>query len=477
MRQAAVVVGVLVLVAGAVVFMMRSGGSGSGTATPTSGEATQEPRADGVNVTPGGALDGPDAEALARLRAELEQAEPVAFRSDDQRYAEALAWVEANRPADRPYNEIEAKILALMDVIFDGEKRSAEWTMNQSQVEVEMIRALDADGDGQVSDDEVQMFIDENIAGMFNPIEHPYLKARLDSDGDGELSPQEMMRIGEVMGEGALAGVFDRAKLESWDADNDGQLSADERLAGEAAASVKAQELFGDMIAGMAAQGGTDATEAAKVFLGDPSLSPEAQAEARQAFYDEAGPEVARSMEMQRQMLLSQAASMDFMEAMRVDNLPSPDLKEMMAEMPQPSDPMTFDIDGDGQLAADEQAAQMESMQAYQEAVAQWGAEVTALRLKAQFENSVAQSDANSDGRMDADEWDTRIDRLTYEREERLFLRSYDLDGSGKIEGSELNRYVEWYQSGSQRADVNYDGAVDARDLETMAIRYQQQWR
>ena len=87
MRQAAVVVGVLVLVAGAVVFMMRSGGSGAGTATPTSGETTQEPRADGVNITPGGALDGPDAEALARLRAELEQAEPVVFRSDDQRYA------------------------------------------------------------------------------------------------------------------------------------------------------------------------------------------------------------------------------------------------------------------------------------------------------------------------------------------------------------------------------------------------------
>ena len=423
MRQAAMVVGVLVLVAVAAVFMMRSGGSGTGSATPTSTEAGEQSRADGVNVTPGGPIDGPDAEALAELRAELDRAEPVAFRSDDQRYAEALAWVEANRPADRPYNEIEAKILALMDVIFDGEKRSAEWTMNQSQVEVEMIRALDADGDGQVSDDEVQMFIDENIAGMFNPIEHPYLKARLDTDGDGNLSQREMMRIGEVMGEGALAGVFDRAKLESWDADNDGQLSADERLAGEA------------------------------------------------------GPEVAQGMEMQRQMLLSQAASMDFMEAMRVDNLPSPDLKEMMAEMPQPSDPMTFDIDGDGQLAEDEQAAQMESMQAYQEAVAQWGAEVTALRLKAQFENSVSQSDTDSDGRMDSNEWDARIDRLTYEREERLFLRSYDLDGSGKIEGSELNRYVEWYRSGSQRADVNYDGAVDARDLETMAIRYQQQWR
>ncbi|MFG0241162.1 MAG: hypothetical protein ACF8R9_00105 [Phycisphaerales bacterium JB054] len=477
MRQAAMVVGVLVLVAVGAVFMMRSGGSGTGNATPTSGEGGEASRADGVHVTPGGGLDGPDAEALAELRAELDRAEPVAYRSDDQRYAEALAWVEANRPADRPYNEIEAKILALMDVIFDGEKRSAEWTMNQSQVEVEMIRALDADGDGQVSDDEVQMFIDENIAGMFNPIEHPYLKMRLDTDGDGELSPQEMMRVGEVMGEGALAGVFDRAKLESWDADNDGQLSADERLAGEAAAAVKAQDMFGDMIAGMAAQGGAEASEAAKVLLGDPALSPEEQAAARQKFYDEAGPEVARGMEMQRQMLLSQAASMDFMEAMRVDNLPSPDLKEMMSQMPQPSDPMTFDIDGDGQLAADEQAAHTESMQAYQEAVAQWGAEVTALRLKAQFENSVAQSDTNSDGRMDADEWDTRIDRLTYEREERLFLRSYDLDGSGKIEGSELNRYVEWYRSGSQRADVNYDGAVDARDLETMAIRYQRQWQ
>ncbi|MFG0260340.1 MAG: hypothetical protein ACF8LK_08315 [Phycisphaerales bacterium JB041] len=477
MRQAAVVVGILVLVVVAITLLPRFDGSGSGPATPASNGAGAQSGPDSVHVTPTDGLEGADAEALARLREELEQAEPVDYRSDDQRYAEALAWVEANRPADRPYNEIEAKILALMDVIFDGEKRSAEWTMNQSQVEVEMIRALDADGDGQVSDDEVQMFIDENIAGMFNPIEHPYLKMRLDSDGDGELSPQEMMRIGEVMGEGALAGVFDRAKLEAWDADNDGRLSADERVAGEAAAAVKAQDLFGDMIAGMAAQGGADATEAAKLLLGDPALSPEEQAAARQKFYDEAGPEVAQGMEMQRQMLLSQAASMDFMEAMRVDNLPSPDLKEMMAQMPQPSDPMSFDIDGDGQLAADEQAAQMESMQAYQEAVAQWGAEVTALRLKAQFENSVAQSDTNADGRMDGDEWDARIDRLTYEREERLFLRSYDLDGSGKIEGSELNRYVEWYRSGSQRADVNYDGAVDARDLETMALRYQQQWR
>ena len=477
MRQAAIVVGVLVLVVGAVVFMMRSGGGGSGAATPTGAGANQPP-SQGMVVTPADdGLTGLDAEALERLQAELARAEPVAFRSDDQRYAEALAWVDANRPADRPYNEIEAKILALMDVIFDGEKRSAEWTMNQSQVEVEMIRALDADGDGQVSDAELEMFIDENIAGMFNPLEHPYLKARLDSDGDGELSSQEMMRIGEVMGEGALAGVFDRAKLEAWDADHDGQLSADERVAGEAAATVKAQDMFGDMIASMAGQQGAEAADAAKLLLGDPALSPEAQAEARQKFYDEAGPEVAQGMEMQRQMLISQAASMEFMEAMRVDNLPSPDLKEMMAEMPQPSDPMSFDIDGDGQLAEDEQAAQMESMQAYQEAVARWGSEVTAMRLKAQFENSVAQNDSNGDGRMDSDEWDTRIDRLTYEREERLFLRSYDLDGSGRIEGSELNRYVEWYKAGSPRADVNYDGAVDARDLETMAIRYQQQWR
>lgn len=473
MRNGMIVLGVVLVLGSVVFFMMQSGSGGQGGASPAGGPLTVE---EGGNAPTTPAAPSPDALALAELNAELAKAAPVEAKSDAERLAEARAWVEANRPADRPYNEIEAKILALMDVMFNGEKKSAEWTMNQSQMEVEMIRALDADGDGRVSDDEVQAFIDENIAGLFNPLEHPYLKAKLDTNGDGELQPEEMMELGSMMGEGALSGVFDRAKLEAWDADNDGVISGDERVAGEAAAIAKAQDMFGDMIAKMGeSAGGQEGGDAAKALLGDPSLSPEEQQAAREALYEEVGEQTAQMLEAQRQMMISQAASMEFMEAMRVDNLPTPDMKEMLADMPTPPDPMAFDIDGDGAFADDEMAARMQAMQDYQEAVARWGSELTAYRLKAQFDNSLAQSDTDGDGALSPGEWDERIGSLLVERDQRLFLQSYDLDGTGQVEAGELVSYLEWYRSGSLRADINYDGALDARDLETMAREFQSQ--
>lgn len=478
MRGGMVAAGLVVLVVGgAALFLFWGGPSGPG-ATKTAGET----RVEGSGAGSGAGTSGPASAdsgaadpALADLQSELAKAAPVAFKSDEERLAEARAWVAANRPADRPYNEIEAKILALMDVMFDGEKKSPDWMLNQSQIEVEMIRALDADGDGQVSDGEMQRFMDENIAGMFNPLEHPYLKAKLDTNGDGTLQPEEMAKVASMVGEGALSSVFDRAKLEAWDSDNDGFVSAGERTAGELAAEQKARLVFGDMIASMAGSQGAEGAEAAKVLVGDPSLSAEEQAAARQAYYDRAGEQAAQMLESQRQMLLSQAASLDFQMAMRVDNLPMPDLREMMSKMPTPPDRMSFDIDGDGQLASDEQQALQQSMQDYQQAVADWGSEVTAYRLKAQFENSVAQSDGNADGRMSPGEWDQRIDMLLAERDQRLYNRGYDLDGSGRVEAGELAGYLNWYRAGSMRADINYDGKLDGRDLETMARKYQSQ--
>lgn len=472
MRGAMIAAGVGVVVLGAGAYLVFSGGgSGAGKAERAGGPMSLDGGARGAG---GGETPAPAAEdpALAELKAELARAAPVEFKSDEERLAEARAWVAANRPAGRAYNEIEAKILALMDIMFDGEKRSPEWMMNNSQIEVEMIRALDADGDGQVSDAEVQAFIDENIAGMFNPLEHPYLKAKLDTNGDGDLQPEEMAQVASMIGEGAMSSVFERAKLESWDADNDGFISGDERAAGEAAAIVRARDTFGDMIAKMAGPEGDDAM---KMLFGDPSLSPEEQAAARQTAYEAAGEQAAQFIESQRQMLISQAASMDFMEAMRVDNLPTPDLKEMMADMPTPPDAMAFDIDGDGSLAADEQAAQQQAMVDYQAAAQRWGAELTAYRLKAQFENSLAQSDGNGDGRMSPAEWDQRIDGLLSDRDRRLYNLSYDTDGSGRVDAGELVSYLDWYRAGSMRADINYDGKLDGRDLETMAGRYQSQ--
>jgi hypothetical protein len=187
------------------------------------------------------------------------------------------------------------------------------------------------------------------------------------------------------------------------------------------------------------------------------------------------GEEQVRMIETQREMMLSQVASQSLLEAMRLDNLPSPDVQEIMQQMPQPPDAMAFDIDGDGVLQNDEAGAQMEAMEDYQAAVQDWGAELTAFRLKAQFDNSIAQSDTDGDGRMNAGEWEMRIDNLLAQRDERLFLSSYDLDGSGRVEGGELVTYLGWYRDGSLRADVNFDGQLNALDLEAMARNYQGQ--
>lgn len=458
MRQAMVVVGVLALIAGVVVFMIRSNNTGAGTATPTANKNPTPGTPDARDAT---LLPGPDAEALAALRDELSHAEPVTARSDEQRLAEARAWVDANRDPDRPYNDIEATFLALMDVFSDGEKRSAKWAINMSQMEVEMIRAIDADKDGQVSDDEVQRFIDDKVAMIFNPMEHPYLQEKFDTNGDGQVSPEEMAGFASLMTEGALAGTFERARIEAWDTNNDGRLDEQERVAGEEAAAAKVDEMFqGFQDAGGA---GLEMTEEQRA-----ALSPEEIAQMESA---------AKQMEDAREMMIAQTVAQPLLESMRLDNLEPIDQTELMQDMPKPPDPTVFDADGDGSMSDEELKTQQLAMQEYRAEVERWGAELTAYRLRDQFNHATTQHDTDGDGRLSPEEWDQRIDELIHERDERLFQLSYDLDKSGRVEGDELNQYVEWYRAGSLRADVNYDGAVDARDLEQMAIDFQQQGR
>ncbi|HZW09144.1 MAG TPA: hypothetical protein VFF69_04505 [Phycisphaerales bacterium] len=458
MRWVFAVVGIVVALA-VVVVLARSRAPGvvesAAPGTPAGGDKSAG-AASGLPDTD--AITPEERRALDELQAELSRAEPVAYRTDEQRLAEARAWVAANRPADRPYNELEAQILALMDVLADGDKRSAEWTMNMSQVEVEMIRAIDADGDGQVSDEEVQLFIDDEIGSMFNPMEHPYLQEKFDTDADGVVSPEEMAEFGSVMTEGALAGAIERGRLEAWDADDDGFVSDEERGAGEAAAYAKVDEMFGQF---MPEQDLSALSEDARVQV-EQDLAEQMEAAKAQ-------------MSAAREMMASQMSAQELMEAMRLDNLATPDPAEMMEGMPEPPDFTTFDADGDGTMSEAEAAVQQQAMAAYQADVQEWGAQLTALRLREQFENATVQHDSDGDGRMSEGEWEARIDDLLVERDERLFLRSYDLDGSGRVDAGELTRYLEWYRDGSLRADSNYDGSIDGRDLELMAHSYKRQ--
>ncbi len=461
MRQALVVVGVLALIAGVVVFMIRSnGGGGAGSATPTGNENTSQGESGSRDTT---LLPGPDAEALAALREELSRAEPVAFRSDEQRIADARAWVDANHPADRPYNDLEAKMLALMDMIFDGQERSALWTLNMQEIEIEMIRAIDADGDGVVSDDEVAAFANEGL-GMFNPMEHPYLKAQLDTDGDGEISPAEMQELASSgMMEGAMAGVIERAQLEKWDTDNDGFVSDDERVAG--------QEATGPMLKYFADGRVEPVTDPSQI---DPAEQELVMVELAEKF----GDDYVASLQAQQEVLSPMMVAMPLLQDMRVENMDQQELQaQMMESMPVPPAEDLFDNDGDGTIGSEELEAYTVAIKDYQETIRDWAAVQTANSLRQMFDHATTQSDEDGDGRMSSAEWDDRIDQLMYERQERLFLRSYDLDNSGRVEGDELNQYVEWYRAGSARADINYDGAVDARDLEEMAMKFQQQGR
>lgn len=94
-----------------------------------------------------------------------------------------------------------------------------------------------------------------------------------------------------------------------------------------------------------------------------------------------------------------------------------------------------------------------------------------ALALREQFEHARREGDLDGDGRISPDEWERRIDTLLDARADRMMLRVLDLDGDGWVGAHELARYLDWYRAGSLRADANFDGAVDARDLE-LVTRY-----
>lgn len=456
------------IVAAIMIPRMGSGGSDSGANQAAASGAGGEFGEQGLDGGDTNAADAAEAERLAAardealeaLRAELEAAEPYIGRTDEQRLADAWAWVKANRPPDRPYNEIEARVLALMDVIFDGEERSAEWLMNASLIEVEMLRAMDTDGDGQVTDHEMNMFMEENLMTL-GGFEHPYIKAKLDTNGDGELSQEEMAALQRVIGpDGAFKGVLDRAQLEAWDTDRNGFLSDSEHADGMAGSGDALKEIVAQQMKSM---------EDAGMFDGEAGAQRRAEIEQQM----EEGVQKAMGENAE---LAGFMTAQELMEAMRVETMDQKEMQaELMASMPQPPDYQSFDADDDGTVGPGETEAFTAAMQEYQKTVQDYAAQAAAEFLRRQFEQATGQSDTNGDGRLTPNEWDARLEMLLAQRDQRLFVRSYDLDDDGSVGQNELMNFVDWHRAGSLRADANYDGIVDARDLERAMQIYQLQ--
>lgn len=395
--------------------------------------------------------NGEDGSVVERLRAELAAAPAPAGRTDADRVADAAAWVRTNRPAGWPYAALEARVLAGYDARAHAEPRSVAWALDMSRQELEWVRALDADLDGRVSEEE--------IAGLaavsrefLDPTTHPYLVSVLDDDGNGMIDDRYLEGLYST--EAERAGLLERAQTDLWDTDGDGLLSEAERAAGRAG-SLSHQVLFPD-----------GHTEYTATPAEDWAAAQEAVLEEMAEQFGERSAELARSrldsaVDMQLSMSLSQDTQLIEPDTERFIDAPVfPDLAE-------------FDPDGDNQLDDAQLAAFEEARLAWEESMREWQAVEGARRAARQFERLTEAGDADGNGVLDEGEWSDLINGRVEDRTRRLTLRSYDEDGSGAIELGEIETYLEWFRAGSIRADTNFDGLINGADIEALLVYFQ----
>lgn len=462
------VITVLVVLVGVMLFGVPSlSGGPVGTTPPVAaaeGDGANARADDGTrrdaDVSNMPSRDRLDDEALARLQAELASSKPVASMTDEDRYEEALAWVQANRPADWPYQEVEARVLGILGTILDGERRSAGWLMDIGLMEIEMVRALDADGDGAITYEEMLAYSQADIQNI-GQLDHPFLLARLDQNRDGILNDDERSVVEPIkfFQEGAFAGVFDRAMLNAWDTNNDGELTEAERLAGTtelASANDTVQDLESKMLE----------MEANGLFDGPDGEARRTQMETQLA-------QVRDSQNEASDIAIIELAR-PLIKAMTFESL---EREEVELSTPPAQDPPTrlaFDTDGDGGLNPIEQQRYMDALDAFNAVQSNTGWQ-DAQYTKALFDREATIGDTNRDGFFTPLEWEAHLHNLSLKRDAELFRLSYDLDQDGRVDQTELTTFIDWYRAGSLRADSNYDGLIDARDLEFMMNNYQQQ--
>jgi hypothetical protein len=401
-----------------------------------------------------------DDEALVRLEAELANSKPVPVMSDQERYEEALAWVQSNRPPDWPYQEVEARILGTLSTILDGDRRSAGWLMNVGMIEFELIRALDANGDGAITLAEMHAYSQADISNL-GELDHPFLLSRIDTDRDGVLSDDERSVTDSVdfFQEGAFAGVFDRAELNAWDANNDGVLTEDERLAGQTELTSKNEML--------------EITEAQMLEMEANGLFDGPDGEARRIAAEAQLAQLQSSQDEVNSIALLELAR-PLIEAMTFQSIERDDIHVPPPPKFDPPARLSFDTDGDGTLNPVEQQQYMVALDAFNVAQSDTGWQ-NAQQTRSLFAREATIGDINRDGLFTPTEWDIHLSSMSRQRDAQLFKVSYDLDRDGRVNQTELTTFVDWYRAGSLRADSNYDGLVDARDLEFMMNNYQRQ--
>jgi len=465
--------------------------------------------------------------ALLRLQAMIEDAPGYGKLARADRLERARDWMLENYP-DMPARQQAgmAQILAMIDQMLAGEEVTMNSVRASMESQVLMHWLMDADGDGILSDEEIRAITENPM--MWNEMMGEYFADRFDTDGDGGLGPEEQMAMGQEMMRASMEQsevLADFATARLWDTDLDGRLSEAELAAGREAianaanpwadiadraresaaeqeAEVQALEAESEIaeIERITEQYGEGATFQETETVNDDgsitieriTLDPEGNivehsewatmqgsdgstgtndadevAAAWEGFTDEMGDQ------LQLTMYLMEQGVYDLFSVISVSDQAemSADMVEQMqpdvSTMPQHSD---FDADGDGQVTGEEQEAYGEAIQAWQQDLqAQNEANMEAMMvqmMQAQFEAASQALDTDGDGLVIGNEWEAGLAALQAQQDQALFQWNFDTDGSGSVTEVEVVQFMDWYESGSPRGDVNMDGSIDVADLQ-----------
>lgn len=381
-------------------------------------------------------------EAKARLPS-LERAEvalegvPVDMRSlDEKKLEDARAWIAENRPELSGRDaELAAQMLAIMEDFVYAEGISVAEIKGVAETQIVQLWAMDADGDGVLSDDEARGAMDMMME--FGDLMNDRFAEQLDTDGDGVVSDEERGVIQERMEANMMPlaqQMLERAQLANWDSDGDGFLSDEERAAGEA--NFEMQDFDGD----------GEYSDQEKFAAFQPLL-----------------------MDMNNNLMLLEMPGMAEMQGeMQAEVMAR--AQQMQQSFPNQQD---YDLDGDGQMSEVEQSAFDQELEAFQGRRAAFQAEMQEIgrdmgsrMVQMQFDSAIAALDSDGDGRLATEEWSVNLDGLRADRDTRMFNYLYDADRSGGVSDAEVARFMDAYDTQSVYADADLNGVVDTADLQ-----------
>jgi len=373
--------------------------------------------------------------SLERVAQALEGAPVNVGIERGEHLEKARAWLAENEP---DLTDKERELLAQMIVILDDMMSDEEMTLKRmvgvGESQLLQLWAMDADGDGRLSDEEAAGQLERWMT--LNRTVAEYNADRFDTDGDGEVSDEEAAAMNELMMENMqplMGTMIERASLVVWDSDGDGALSDAEREAGEATLEFTDWDQDGaitDMERMAAYQGLLQEFSQGLVLVEQPDMT-----------------------EIQAEMQAEMQARMAEMQA------PGPDRAD-------------FDLDGDGNFNEVELAAFEQEIEAYRARQTMLGEEMRAAGegmmarvMQMQFQAAVDTLDKNADGLLINEEWEAGYTDLRGVRDRRMFNYLYDTDRSGSVEEPDVARFMDAYDAGSVYADADLDGEVNENDL------------